>query len=326
MTNKRFLWTIMIWSILLWTSCSTAVSDENASSVGQIEDSPTTGDTPEVEQEKIYYYAVVDNLRLRKEGNLKSEVVETLREGASLEFTGNQTSFKDKIKLRGEEHNEPWYEVLTEKGNKGWVYGGAVRQLIAADTGVEKEHKARIQKTLSQVKPSKAVIRGDKKYEIELTNGKKITLKDVSVDEAQEDDMEDLDYVGTFPDVNYHLFDMYGYEYWEMILINGKTGKRTSIIGHPVLSPNKKRFGIFHGDLAAGFTANGVQIFRIDGEYLVEEYNEEASFELEPSRLNWKNNQIIEVTLHKLEYGEETEISEVKKVQLTRKEDKWTLK
>lgn len=320
---------LIIITFYLITSCtqsepapSPTVSDNNSAQEQQ-----ATPKETEQPVEKIYYYTVVDKLRLRTEGSVKGEVVATLKEGETLEFTGNMTTHRDKIELRGEQYYEPWLEVITDEGEKGWIYGGGIRQLASLDGTMENEDKARRQKTLSQVKPSDAVVKGKRRYEITLTNGKKVMLKDVeNADVAGAEEFEDLEYVGTFSDINYHLFDFYSIEYWEMVLVNGETGQRTSIIGYPILSKDKKRFGVFNGDLAAGFTANGVQILRLDGEDLIEEYNEERVYDLEPSRLKWIDNQTIELTLFEFNYDNgDMEISKTQKRTLTFKNGKWKL-
>jgi len=47
-------------------------------------------------------------------------------------------------------------------------------------------------------------------------------------------------------------------------LIHEGTGKKTEVYGPPVLSPGKDLFFTYNCDIAAGFSKNGIQVFRIN--------------------------------------------------------------
>jgi hypothetical protein len=68
----------------------------------------------------------IDNLRMRNRAGGKGDIVATLPQGAILEQTGARSKFNSKISLRGIEYDEPWLEVRTAGGQRGWVFAGAV--------------------------------------------------------------------------------------------------------------------------------------------------------------------------------------------------------
>jgi len=90
-----------------------------------------------VEAEQVVFYATVDKLRLRKEANKSAAVVEQIKEGGKLFYLNEKTDKKEKIKLRNRWYEEPWLKVESEKGNEGWVYGGAITE-VAPEEEVSK--------------------------------------------------------------------------------------------------------------------------------------------------------------------------------------------
>ena len=71
----------------------------------------------------------VDQLRVRENPNLDSNVIELLNEGEKLIFLGLVSSKSYKVNLRGKTFHEPFYKVRTFSGKTGWVYGGGVLTL-----------------------------------------------------------------------------------------------------------------------------------------------------------------------------------------------------
>jgi len=77
---------------------------------------------------KIYYFSVVDKLRMRASPTLSSEVVSHLNFGEQVELLNEKSTVKEKIVLSGEERFDYWYKVKKVGYTKtnGWVYGAAI--------------------------------------------------------------------------------------------------------------------------------------------------------------------------------------------------------
>ena len=78
----------------------------------------------------------VDHLNLKEgPGNDQLSVAE-LKKGTELETTGAISPQKTSILIRGIQREEPWIEVKTSNGVKGWIFGGGVKIEGAQNTPV----------------------------------------------------------------------------------------------------------------------------------------------------------------------------------------------
>lgn len=71
-------------------------------------------------------YAWVDKLRIRERPNLKSKEIIQVAEGTALTFTGEVSSNKIEITLRGRKMTAPFHKVITPTGQEGWTFAGAL--------------------------------------------------------------------------------------------------------------------------------------------------------------------------------------------------------
>lgn len=78
----------------------------------------------------------LDNLRLRIAPGTDQATVAELKEGIELETTGAISPLKTSILIRGVQREEPWVEVKTSDGTKGWIFGGGVKIEGAQNTPV----------------------------------------------------------------------------------------------------------------------------------------------------------------------------------------------
>jgi hypothetical protein len=108
-------WRISCFLILLAACKNTAPAPE-----------PVPGDTEEKPTREVAMLAVVDHLRLRDQPDSESEVRHSLREGEVVFWTGDASVHKTTISLRGREVSAPWYEVVTGRGVRGWVFSGGL--------------------------------------------------------------------------------------------------------------------------------------------------------------------------------------------------------
>ena len=76
-------------------------------------------------KEKEFMTVLISQLRLREHPTLKAKILDNIPEKTKVEFLNETTDYKDKIKIRGVQYNEPWYKV-EYNGKSGWVYGGGI--------------------------------------------------------------------------------------------------------------------------------------------------------------------------------------------------------
>jgi hypothetical protein len=104
-------------------------------------DAPATGATtpstpPPDSKPGFYLYAVgVDNLNLREQPNKNAKVVAQFAEGEFVEGTGETSTNKEEVSLRGIPYNEQYVKVIstTPQQHAGWAYGGALNLVYAGE-------------------------------------------------------------------------------------------------------------------------------------------------------------------------------------------------
>ncbi len=95
-----------------------------------------------------------------------------------------------------------------------------------------------------------------------------------------------------FPHQNYWVIYVVEYEWEEWLLVNGVNGRIDTTISEPMPSPDGSRFLCAHKDLEAGFSENGIQIWRIDTDSLVLEFSDLHLF-WGPRQWNWLGDSVI---------------------------------
>jgi len=97
--------------------------------------------------------------------------------------------------------------------------------------------------------------------------------------------------IGYYPVVNYWVVELTGHEWSAWQLINGFTGIAQSAISAPVLSPDGKRFLCAYRDLIAAFDYNGIQIWRIEQDSLILEFEIlDAACMWGPDEVYWESD------------------------------------
>ena len=74
------------------------------------------------------------------------------------------------------------------------------------------------------------------------------------------------------PQINYHLVRVQYPEGNSYLLVNARTGKKTSIIGLPYISPSKQYIIAANEDLIAGHSANALQLLKIEKDSLANQF------------------------------------------------------
>lgn len=122
---------LALFCCFFYTACNKNQSTEN-------EEAAMEAAIP-AEPVDTFFAIMVNDLRMRDEPNLKSNVVTKLKIETEVLYLNKRSEFTEKISIGGSIRDEPWYEVTTRDGKfSGWVYGGGI-QLI--DVPINPEEK-----------------------------------------------------------------------------------------------------------------------------------------------------------------------------------------
>lgn len=100
--------------------------------------SATTPKVAPTTQNKTYstLYVTIDGLKLRKEPNLKAELVAKLDLYEQVYFLNQKTEKAEEINLGYEKVTDHWVKVRTKAGKEGWVFGAGVHYYKMKRKGV----------------------------------------------------------------------------------------------------------------------------------------------------------------------------------------------
>lgn len=74
-----------------------------------------------------------DEVRVREEAGMESKVLITLQAGSKMKDLGGRSDFETTVKLRGEDRTSTWFQIETQNGIQGWIFGGTVSPTSAPD-------------------------------------------------------------------------------------------------------------------------------------------------------------------------------------------------
>lgn len=160
----------------------------------------------------------------------------------------------------------------------------------------KKEFLSNVKTTIEQTERSllnehsSTVVRQQDSLIFQLNNNNKFILRNDSSDD--EDAWAIYHFAGTLHNIGYWYVDVTYYEWWNTILVNQQNGDTTITIGKPCVSPDKKFIMCGNVDLTAGFTANGLELYRLTNGKLVLI----GLCELDdwgPKTISWKNANTI---------------------------------
>ena len=117
-----------------------------------------------------------------------------------------------------------------------------------------------------------------------------LTLADQNL---ETDQSVEYSYIAFVPPLRLHVVHVQRWEGSHFLAIHDETGRSADIIGYPVASPDQRRFAALSMDLFAGFSANGIEVWRIETGRLTRE----ARFDTDwgPSNANWRSADILGV-------------------------------
>ncbi|MFN0204582.1 MAG: SH3 domain-containing protein [Bacteroidia bacterium] len=104
------------------TTAETTAAETTAEAAAPKVDSAVAKPAPVITS----YVAVVNDLRLRETPKLDGKVLATLKQGDKMTGTGNVSTEKVTVDLRGQKLTDVFYEVTAANGVKGWAFAGAV--------------------------------------------------------------------------------------------------------------------------------------------------------------------------------------------------------
>lgn len=106
---------LVILGCMLWSACDVNAPSQHVESTAAVQDT-----TPTKLLRNEVLLTNVDQLRLRRYGDTKSEMLTTLDENSPLLYTGERTDYEETIGG----HKGPWKKVKTMDGEfEGWVFG-----------------------------------------------------------------------------------------------------------------------------------------------------------------------------------------------------------
>jgi len=128
---------ILLGFFVLWAikQCSDSIQPiEETEEASKAESVDTIGkellenkvDTVQIVQEQTILYVNINNLKVRSEPSLNSEVLEELSLGSKVIYDGAVTDSIYTLNLGTREASEPYVKIRTWKGKTGWVYGAGV--------------------------------------------------------------------------------------------------------------------------------------------------------------------------------------------------------
>lgn len=121
----------------------------------------------------------------------------------------------------------------------------------------------------------------------------KLATKTIEIsDKATNTDQElSYSYIAFIPALKVHVLHTQLYEGIRFMVIHDDSGQTTDTMGYPVPSPDNKRFATRSMDMIAGYSPNGVEVWRSESG----RFHREATFETEwgPSSATWRTPERI---------------------------------
>ena len=87
-------------------------------------------------QEYSMLYITINNLKMRRQPELKADVIAQLPLFERVYFMNEVTDSLYEINLGYETAKEPWVKIRTKQGKEGWVYGAGVNYYKKKRSGV----------------------------------------------------------------------------------------------------------------------------------------------------------------------------------------------
>ncbi len=124
---------------------------------------------------------------------------------------------------------------------------------------------------------------------MQLTNGQ---VKQLVNNLSDGEDLAHFTYQGYIPALKSYVVHLYGYEYFDVQVVNENTGELVQMINLPQVSPDGKQVIASNTDLMAAFTTNGLQCFNVTPKGLVLAYEYQPD-RWGPERIKWLDEKVL---------------------------------
>jgi hypothetical protein len=128
-------------------------------------------------------------------------------------------------------------------------------------------------------------------------NNKTIVFKNDSTDG---DNMAFYEFKSYIPEPGYIYIEGSHWEWTSDCYVNIKNGSETNFWNNPTMSPNKKMIIAYSYDLVAGFMPNGIQLYRIDSDTIIQIFETEIT-NWGPDEIKWESDTSIVIKRAKLD-------------------------
>lgn len=132
-------------------------------------------------------------------------------------------------------------------------------------------------------------------WNIQLLNGKNFELKI-----PKYSDVADYAFEYYYKDLNLIIFREQWSEGNAYLIVNRNSGEAIRTIGPPIFSPDGNFFLAINDDIEAGYSPNGIQLYKIEGNKitLLLEY----IMDLAPSRANWVSDSTFQLEVYSVNW------------------------
>jgi len=144
------------------------------------------------------------------------------------------------------------------------------------------------------------VKRTDSLLTFTLTNGEALALHDVY--NPYHADVLIFQYLKSYEDISYWLYNVTYYEGSGMFLLDKDNGEKIHVWGVPVFSPDKSHFVTNSIDLVAGYQHNGMQLFEVKDSKVSLVWEFEISDEWGPEDIRWIDNETLAIQKSIVDY------------------------
>lgn len=232
------------------------------------------------EEENIYGFTVVKNLRVRTKPSTKSKTIHMLKENQKITILGFSDK-KNSVTLRGKKITASWYKIKL-KDKTGWVFGGG----ISLSPPAPKKHNNKISNTYEG-------------YSVKTSSGKETIIKNENFNFSVGKELcfTINKFQKYYPEINCYAFNYRYYggspdNYPGIKLLNTKSGHKTSIAIGFAISPDKKKIANAYHDESGG--TNYLEIYKVSNEKIVLDYRK-TSYGIIFTKAEWIGNNKLKI-------------------------------
>lgn len=280
---------------------------------------PAAPGKAETRNQVRHFTVTATKLLVRSKPGRQSEIIDAVPKGHRIDALAPTGAVETIDGLKGE-----WLKALTMKGREGYVFSAYLKPITAAPDYRDETDSLRAlacgkdwkrcaeerEKELLLQHPAQAA-RVNDSLVFTGERGARTVLADKKT--GGEDHIA-YQLVRYIPELCSFAVIVHFYEGGTFCLVHEKTGKKTEVFGLPILSPGKDRFVAYNCDIVAGYTANGLQVFRINRDTSVTRLAEIRKT-WGPVNVRWAGNDRI--VFDRLDFAGEGYISSLGEIEIS---------